>query len=269
MHQKEKAISSCFSNVLQLNINVPKLNTDLLGTFTGEIERKGSALDCAREKCELALKETKSLMAIASEGTFGPHPSIPFVPSDYEILYFIDLERNFHLHQSLLSVKTNYCTEVTGKLSKLKEFADQVLFPSHGLIIKPNKSDSKSMIVKGIQAFEKLEEAFIQSCRHSLDGLALIQTDMRAHMNPTRMEVIKELAESFAVRLATLCPFCYTPGWGIVGNQKGLECEICGCETDMIRFEIFGCSKCDYKETKPRSDGLSLANPRWCFLCNP
>jgi hypothetical protein len=43
-----------------------------------------------------------------------------------------------------------------------------------------------------------LEDSFLKFCRLSEDGNALVETDMRAHMNPTRMEVIKELADSFA-----------------------------------------------------------------------
>ncbi len=83
------------------------------------------------------------------------------------------------------------------------------------------------------------------------------------------MEVIKELADGFALRLATPCPLCYNPGWGLVGNQKGLECAMCGSETEMIRPEIFGCPKCDYKETKLRQDGLAQAESQHCSFCNP
>jgi len=82
------------------------------------------------------------------------------------------------------------------------------------------------MIVKGIQTFDKLKEAFIKYCRASTDGLVSVETDMRAHMNPTRMGVIKELANRFALRLATHCPLCFNLGWGLVGNQKGLEAGI-------------------------------------------
>jgi len=269
MHDKQKAISPSFSKILQLRIEVAQIDTDQLGTFTGEIERKGSALDCVRQKCELAMNKTGVDIGIASEGSFGPHPFIPFIASDHEILYFIDRDRGFHLYQSLLSSKTNHCMKAISDSKRLKEFADQVLFPSHGLIVRPNKCQTKAMIFKGIQTFDQLEEAFIKCWRASLDGLASVETDMRAHMNPTRMGVIKELADSFALRLATPCPLCYNPGWGIVGNKKGLECEMCGFETEMVRSEIFGCAKCDYKETRSRQDGLTQAEPQYCSCCNP
>ena len=269
MHDKQKALSPAFSSILQLQIKVEKIDTDQLGTFTGEIERKGSALDCVRQKCELAMNKTGVDIGIASEGSFGPHPFIPFIACDHEILYFIDRERGFHLYHSVLSSKTNYCVEAISDSKVLKEFADKALFPSHGLIVRPNKYQAKNMIFKDIQTFDKFEEAFIKCCRASMDGAASVETDMRAHMNPKRMQVIKELADDFALRLATPCPLCYNPGWGLVGNSKGLECEMCGSETEMVKCEIFGCPKCDYKETRPRQDGLTQAEPQYCSFCNP
>lgn len=269
MHSKEKAISSPFFDFLGLKIVQAKIDTDQLGTFTGEVERKGNALMCVREKCELAMKESKFNIAIASEGSFGPHPFIPFMASDYEILYFIDREKGFHLYQTLLSINTNYSSEVISDHQRLKKFCDQVLFPSHGLIVKPNESSIKSVVFKGIQRFDMLEEAFFKCCSLSADGKALVETDMRAHMNPTRMGVIKELAYSFAKRLASPCPLCYTPGWGIVDTQNGLECGFCRSETDMVKSEVFGCPKCSHKEHRPRLDGLTQAEQQYCGFCNP
>lgn len=269
MHDKERAIAPAFLDLLGLQIFKIGIDTDQLGTFTGEIERRGTPLSCVREKCELAMKESKSLIGIASEGSFGPHPVTPFLGCDHEILYFMDQERGFTLHQSLFSTKTNQCAEAFSDLLQLKTFCARVQFPSHGLIVRPNRSNRKEFIVKGIQTFDMLEDAFFKSCRLSEDGNALVETDMRAHMNPTRMEVIKELADSFAKRLATPCPLCHNPGWGVVNVQKGLECELCGSETEMIKSEIFGCPKCLYQENRLREDGLTLANPRYCGWCNP
>lgn len=269
MHDKEKAIAPAFWDLLGLQMIKTEIDTDQLGTFTGEVERKGTPLNCVREKCALAMKGGKFAIGIASEGSFGPHPFIPFLGCDHEILYFMDQERGFALHQSLLSTKTNHRAEAFSDLQQLKTFCDQVLFPSHGLIVRPNKSDKKIFIIKGIQTYDVLEDAFLKSCRLSEDGKALLETDMRAHMNPTRMEVIKELADSFAKRLATPCPLCDTPGWGVVDTQKGLECEMCGSETDMAKFEVFGCPKCPHKENRPRQDGLTVANPQYCGWCNP
>jgi len=85
------------------------VDTDTLGTFSGEVERKGCGLECAGRKCAwgLQLVGNKVAYGLASEGSFGPHPFIPFLPCNQEILYFIDLQRGFHLPLLHISEKTN------------------------------------------------------------------------------------------------------------------------------------------------------------------
>lgn len=269
LHEKEKAIAPAFSDLLGMEVIKAEIDTDVLGTFTGEIERKGTPLECAREKCKLAVKESKFGIGLSSEGSFGPHPYIPFLTCNHEILYFMDLERGFEIHQSILSTKTNHCAEAFSDPGQLKAFCDRALFPSHGLIVRPNTWSKNKLIYKGIKTYDQLEEAFFKCCRLSEDGKALVETDMRAHMNPTRMAVIKELADSLAMRLATPCPECHNPGWGLVETKKGLKCEICGLKTDLVEFEILGCPKCLHQEIQPRKDGLTQADPRYCEGCNP
>jgi hypothetical protein len=268
-HKKEKVVAPLLMGVLGLKVITAGIDTDQLGTFTGEVERKGTPLTCARQKCELAMKESQFNIAIASEGSFGPHPVIPFACCDHEILYFMDQERGFSLHQALVTTKTNYRSEAFSDLQRLRTFCTQALFPSHGLIVRPNKSTKDPVIIKGIMNEDQLKDAFLKCCHLSEDGQALVETDMRASMNPTRMEVIRELTASFAKRLATPCPLCETPGWGLVDVQKGLECQVCGSETEWVKAEIFGCAKCQQREKRPRKDGIMLADPQYCGWCNP
>ncbi len=109
-HVKSLAIAPPFLNKLGASIVEYDMDTDTLGTFSGEIERKGSAMQCAKHKCEMGLINygDHAEYGLASEGSFVPHPFIPFSACDEEILYFIDRDRGFHLHMSLLSTKTNY-----------------------------------------------------------------------------------------------------------------------------------------------------------------
>ena len=207
-HKKQEAIGPAFNEILGARVESIELDTDLLGTFSGEIERKESALDAARSKCELGMIETGYKYGLSSEGSFGPHPSIFFIPANIEILYFIDNENDFHLHESILSINTNFKTAVLDQIEQLALFAEQVGFPSHALIIRANMLEDGQMIFKGIQDKELLIDAFKKSQSASLDQKVWIETDMRAHMNPTRMSVIKELSLKLANRLKTSCPSC-------------------------------------------------------------
>lgn len=268
-HDKSKVIAPSFAKILSAQIIEYNIDTDRLGTFSGEIERKGSALDCAKSKCELGLKRVGSYYALSSEGSFGPHPYIPFFPCDHEILYFIDRKRDFHLYLSRLSEKTNYNMQAVESMHELLAFCEKALFPSHALIMRPDDKENKNHIIKGINNSIMLEAAFNETIKNSKNNKVWVETDMRAHMNPSRMKIIEELAQELALRLATLCKQCENPGWGKVGIERGLACGECGCETELVKAEIYGCAKCDHKEKLPAPGQLLTADPRHCPFCNP
>ncbi|GAB3772986.1 hypothetical protein GCM10028818_13850 [Spirosoma horti] len=151
----------------------------------------------------------------------------------------------------------------------LQLFARASLFPSHALIIRPNDRHTKAPIFKGIESLAALEEAYKEAKRYSAQGKVWVETDMRASYNPTRMQLIGELATLLAKRLSCICPSCQTPGWGNVSLEKGLPCRECGNETHLIKTKIDGCVKCNYKQFRGRSDGLTQADPGQCNVCNP
>ncbi len=270
-HSKSLAVVPPFWSHLNADVLEYVTDTDQLGTFSGEIEREGSALDCARQKCELAFELIGEQIefSIASEGSFGPHPLIPFLARDQEILYFIDRKRNFHLHMVYASEKTNYQAKAVGTLDELQDFAMSAQFPSHALVLRPNDRSSKDHLYKGIVDKSLLKTSFEKAMIASGDRLVWVETDMRAQFNPSRMAIIGELADRMARRLATSCPSCHAPGWGLVNTENGLVCEGCGQQTDMILHEIHGCVLCSHMETRPRPDGLQVAPQMYCQFCNP
>lgn len=270
-HAKSIAISLPFYETLGANIIEYVVDTDKLGTFSGEVEREGNILECARKKCEWALNKLGNNVefALASEGSFIPHPSNPFLVCDYEILYFIDSYREFHLYMSQISDKTNYRKQEVKSLEDIQKFTEQVMFPSHAIILRAQNKETKSPIFKGLDKLEAIEEAFKSCLKYAENGKIWVETDMRAQFNPSRMRVIGELATKFSERLRTLCPSCNNPGWGKVREEKGLLCICCGSETKLVKSEVFGCVKCDYKKNIERSDGKKTADPGNCQYCNP
>lgn len=270
-HCKGKAISPAFRDKLGANVLEYIVDTDKLGTFSGEIERKGTALESARYKCEWSLESLGSPVeyALASEGSFGSHPFFPFMACDFEILYFIDRKRDFHIHLSYFSEKTNYAMQAIQTFEELENFATKAQFPSHALILRPDSRKTTMPIFKGVNTHSMLKETFERTSQLSVNGKVWVETDMRSHLNPSRMIVISQLAEKLAERLATPCPNCHTPGWGEVRVKKGLECSECGLETDLVKSEIFGCVKCDHEEMMLPFHGLNNAEPGNCSYCNP
>jgi hypothetical protein len=267
LHGKEALIAPVFFETLGANVITCAVNTDSLGTFSGEIPRRGTALACARDKCAWGLTESGGLYGVASEGLFGPHPHAPFLGINTEILYFIDKKRDFELHVSTWSSHTNYRQHKVTHWEAMTEFAKAIKFPSHALLLK--SGGDNPLIFKGLQDLAELKKAFDACQAHHQTPEVWVETDMRAHMNPSRQAVITDLARQLAKRLSEPCPDCHTPGFGVIRHEKGLPCEACSTPTDLILADILGCTRCDYQQTQSYLNSAALASPSHCPYCNP
>lgn len=266
-HKKEIVIAPIFNSEFGVNcFTTENFDTDLLGTFTGEVERDNDPLETARKKCYTAMELSGCDMAIASEGSFGPHPSIGFINADDEILLFIDKKNNLEIWVRELSLSTNFNGETITSIKELIEFSKKVNFPSHGLILRKSKTDVTE-IIKGISDWFSLKSSFLKL--HSKYGSAYVETDMRAQYNPTRMRVIADAAKKLAEKINSSCPSCQTPGYGITNAKAGLPCAQCGCPTrSTLSFE-YKCKRCDYIEEKQFPHNKKVEDPMYCEFCNP
>jgi len=301
MHRKEEAIAPAMFSTLGLIVApTAELDTDELGTFSGEIPRDGTMLEVAVRKARLGMSAAGVPLGLASEGSFGPHPAIPFFPAGMELLVFVDDERGIVVHESLIAESTNFDHLVVSPDDPLEAFLARIGFPEHGLIVRPNglgpiapatkgsiaqvlrhipllgaglalRAREKASVAlhKGVVDAERLSAAIADAAAASSDGRARLETDMRAHLNPTRMKSLTELADRLAQRLATLCPCCGAPGFGRTDARCGLLCEACRAPTEMVAAEVFACPRCDYSEERPRFDGLQRAPAQYCAECNP
>ena len=269
-HGKERAIARPLRHGLGAELVLATgFDTDSLGTFSGERPRLEDGATTCRRKAEAGLEETGLDLGLASEGSFGPHPSLPFLPLAIEWMTWIDRRRSLVITERLVGCRTNFdhCTAAAG--ADLGPWLERIGFPAHALIVRPHRAGDEAFLGKGIQSAAELQQALRQARRCSVDGLALVETDMRAHLNPTRMAAIRRLAFRLVRRVATVCPACTSPGWGQVDALRGLPCRWCGSPTGLVRLERFGCPACDHREDRPRRDGLQAADPQHCPCCNP
>ena len=269
-HAKECALAWPLSRGLGLSLLVPlSVDTDTLGTFTGEIPREGTPAEVVRRKARLGMAATRLPFGLASVVSFCPHPLMPFLPSDFEVLVFVDDEEGFTVSVEIVTVETNYGQARCANATEALAFAAQSRFPSHALIVRPAGHADPALIRKGLREEEAVRSAIRQAIEQSPEGLACLETDMRAHANPTRMGVIRRLGGRLARCLRTHCPKCRCPGFGRVGTEPGLPCAECGEPTGMTLWEIHGCPRCHVRRPSPRADGSKTAPPQYCPFCNP
>jgi hypothetical protein len=266
-HEKEKVMAPLLDDGLGVVsfVNVD-FDTDTLGTFSGEVERKLDPIVTARQKCLLAMEMSHCDLGIASEGSFGAHPSLFFASADDELLIFIDKKNNFEIIARELSTDTNFNGSEIKSEKELLDFADLVQFPSHALILRVSKNDNTT-IVKGITNLEHLKKLFHAMLQKHNNVYA--ETDMRAMHNPTRMAVIKNATKKLVDKINSCCPQCNTPGFGITDAKKGLACSLCGAPTKSTLSLIYRCKKCHYNREKKYPNQKTTEDPMYCDYCNP
>ncbi len=212
-HGKERVIRRALQHGLGAALlHLSDLDTDQLGSFCGSVPRLVGPLEACRVKADLALELGGTGLAIASEGSFGPHPSLPLLAVGLECMVFLDADRQLVISEQLLVRRTNFnhlritpwTFDSLAVPQPLQAWLMRVGFPSHALLVRP-----------------------------AGEAMARVQTDMRAHCNPTLMASIRQLSFRLTRRLGRLCPACGE-------NQRS-----------------------------PRRDGQEQADPGDCPRCNP
>ena len=264
-HSKELLIAPVLAK-LGIQTEHQEWDTDQLGTFSPETPRTLSQRDTAIRKARIGMSKSGCSYGIASEGSVGADPSLPFVNSTLEMIAWVDDVNEFELVEYERGLEVVATKKLFKEGDDLETFLNSTDFPNHALIVYPE--GEKRPVYKGLRGREELEVALKDSLAKSNSGSAIIESDLRAHMSPSRAKVIMRCAEKLVARLAELCPSCALPGFGKVGNLVGLNCEECGeVVPNAIRGEILGCVKCDYKIEK--LNGNTKVSPANCLVCNP
>jgi hypothetical protein len=267
MHQKEQVLAPLLKEAFNITAILPKyLDTDILGTFSGEIDRKGTPMEVAKRKCLLAMEETGCDLAIASEGSFGAHPTIPFIAGDDEMVFLMDQKNGVEIFAREISTDTNFKGESISSLDDAKYFAQKIGFPSHAIIIRKEK-DEGTGTQKGVGdvfLFESLVKEFL-----SEHGKVWLETDMRAMHNPTRLTVISKAAETLISKMQCLCPACNAPGFSVTNVLPGLPCSLCLMPTESTLAHEYVCAQCGCMEEKKYPHAKQNEEPLYCSFCNP
>ena len=267
MHFKEEVIAPILEEKLGVNcVVLSDLNTDALGTFTGEIERKNDPVTTAKLKCQLAMERSGADLAIASEGSFGAHPEVFFAKANDEIVLLLDMKNNLEIVGRKLSLETNFDGQMIRSWQEAVAFAEEVKFPTHGLILRKEEK-SAEIFEKGIRSWKQLESLANELL--DIHGEIWVETDMRAMHNPTRMHVIAAATEQLVENALSLCPECECPGFVVRETQKGLPCGLCQQPTRSVKSLVYLCNRCEFQQTVPRQDGKTEEDPMYCDFCNP
>ena len=266
-HGKESVIAPLLKTHFQLKcVLPPEFDTDVFGTFSGEVERPGDPLTTLRKKCLGALQISGADLVVGSEGSFGIHPVYGFGYAGIELMMLLDSRNNIEITAGLISTETNFAGADIEKPGQLLDFAERIGFPSHALILR-NVQNGSDALVKGIQSQDELLKTY-----HDIQnrfGSVYAETDMRAMHNPTRMKSIAKLTEKLIEKMKSECPRCTTPGFDITDRITGLPCSECGTPTRSTLSHVYCCSHCGFTTEKMHPAGKQFEDAGLCDRCNP
>ena len=108
-HGKEKVIGPLLEGSLGVKcFTSDKVDSDMFGTFTGEVARLDSPVEALRRKCLCFMEQSGADLAVASEGSFGPHPTLMMLPADEEWVILIDKKNGLEIIARTISPSTNF-----------------------------------------------------------------------------------------------------------------------------------------------------------------
>lgn len=270
MHGKERVMRPLIERGLNLFVRLPiAFDTDRFVTFSGDVRRAGSRLDAACAKTAAAfVHDRDASVGIASDGSFGPHPSMPVAPLGCEIVVLLDRETGLELVGRHVGLSTNYGHVKVVDEEAAVAFATRIGFPSHGVIVAGTRDGRPApdrLLQKNIDTLAKPSNAVSKAT--ALCGAAHIETDMRANRNPMRMRAIKRATIDLLRQYRGKCPTCGCPGFAVTERLSGLPCSWCGAPTHALRAEVMVCAGCGHRGEKPVVS--VTADPGQCDHCNP
>jgi hypothetical protein len=267
MHGKERLVAPILEERLGVTLLVPEgFDSDRFGTFTREVERAGSQLEAARAKARAAMAATGADLGLASEGSFNPDPHVPFLTRAQELIVLIDsvqgLELIGHHATTDITARGQFISTVDEALTLAKAWG----FPEQGVLFRNSPTTTKN-IEKDFPSLSALEAALTSRLRRPFTRRLHLETDLRAHQNPSRQAAIIAATQRLAEVALTPCPQCSTPGFSVTDVRTGLPCGWCGNPTERVRAEALTCQKCHHSEE--RATATTTADPADCQFCNP
>jgi len=259
-HDKARAIGPALVGAGFAVVTVDGFDTDTFGSFTGETARRGSQLDAATAKARKACEISGERFGLGSEGSFGPDPYVGISPWARELLVWWDAQEERAVPALVQGGATNYAQCTVSNWQEAKAFALEVQFPTHGIIVgKPGEAHFSKNIAD-------LQDLKTQVKEGLAIGSVWLETDMRAHCNPTRMAMIALCAQRLSDLLQRPCPGCKRIGFGLESAVAGALCSQCGLPTLAMRAKRIQCGVCNFSlEEAVRATVL----PSRCERCNP
>lgn len=256
MHHKERWLAPPLAE-LGIMLRVTRdFDTDTLGTFSQDITRERTALECAIYKAELACQLTGCRFGLGSEGSFGGGPLPGFVGWNDELLVCVDAATGERIVAHTAGVVPVAALRLQSPAELPARWAE--LPKGQAWMLKRQAQWHKGLM--------QLEHVLALLPAASDEPVELLP-DFRAHCCPWRQHQLTALAQQLVARLQSQCPQCHAVDFWRKGVVRGLPCSYCQFPTLQPQAYIHTCECCGFTRQQPVVE--HHADPSRCDLCNP
>lgn len=175
-------------------------DTDTLGQFGQDSAPKLDIKKSALFKAQLACELSGYRYGLGSCGNFGVDPWSKRLSWNEECVAMWDAEESYGITEMIANSHTNYASTTIYNIEQALAFAQYIGFPEHGIVIGNSKSAYYYRSPECLSEFLRDVKTLLLT---NSDGIFL-QTDMRAHQNPTRMGNINLATNKLAAHLSRL-----------------------------------------------------------------
>ncbi len=247
-HGKEMLLKPMLAE-LGVNCIETLIDTDKFGTFSGEVERRGSVRETLRKKIKAAAdKHAEAQFILASEGSFGPHPLTGFMQTDLDSPLLWDRETGSEIYAEYLATDPIHAEKILGTRDDYRAFLKEITFPDHGLSVHPE--GLLAPLFKGLHTVQDVEQAMLKCFIASATARVVLKTDLRACHNAARRDAIYNAGIKLIECLNSFCPACRDP-------------------SRIAKAVMLACPRSKTTEERPRPDGQRELEPSECEFCNP
>lgn len=262
-HHKHRMIAPALE-AIGWQVDAVEADTDVLGTFAGDVPRRYPPLETARRKALLGDAASEAAWLLASEGSIGEW--VGGIHRDVELVVAVERLSGTTIVGSAVGLgitAVRFAVEWSMTEEEIVRSCAGADLPRHHLVVAGH--DRSTAPVGGLSDLPAVLDVCrrMRKRRRSLT----VQTDLRAHLCPSRQPTIASAAEDLATRLVTPCPRCAQPGFGEVEPILGLPCLKCSQPTQELRAARFRCPWCALEEQHPTE--RDSAAPSSCGRCNP
>ena len=269
MHGKEQVIVPLVTEAFWCSCALVEwIDTDQFGTFTREVKRPWDMLFTARAKIRCAMEKTGADLVIASEWSFGPYRAFPLVQANYELTVLYDRIHDREILGHYETVETNLNATYVSSVDEALAFAESIWFPEHGIIVRRRKEKSR-WLYKEIPTKDALIDCCKKLFKRPLTSKIYLETDMRAHKNPTRLRAIAGSTKNLIEAASCLCPECQRPWFVVTGYEGNRICVGCWRKTEFPTHQLKQCQWCHFVEREVLVFEKPYIEPSECSICNP